>query len=66
MGLAERRAIKDYQDHTFQSTLVFDGRGAPAGFGVFPVWRQWQPRHSFTSNAYLAAIAVEYDVTQLA
>ena len=56
----------DYQDHTFKSTLVLDGRGLPDGFGVFPVWRQWQPRHSFTSSAYLDAISVEYDVTQLA
>lgn len=60
----------NYQDHAMKTTFVYDGRGAAAGTGLFPVWQNWQDPGVFgdetISNAFLYAIAVEYDVTQLA
>jgi len=60
----------NYQDHTFKGTRVLDGRGLPAGTGLYPVWQYWLAASQFalpgSVAAYLYAIAVEYDVVQLA
>jgi hypothetical protein len=58
----------NYQDHVFKSTYVLDGRGLPATTGIYPVWYNADGEAAWTigNNPYLAAISVEYDVSQLA
>jgi hypothetical protein len=56
----------NYQDHTFKATYVFDGQTAAPGTGIFPVWQNAQTPGRPAGTAYLTAISVEYDVTQLA
>jgi len=59
----------NYQDHGLKTTYIFDGRGAPATTGVYPVWYNAQSNSLYSpsiQNAFLVAIAIEFDVTQLA
>lgn len=59
----------NYQDHAMKTTYVFDGRGAAPTTGVYPVWYNAESNSLYNptiQNAFLVAISIEFDVTQLA